>query len=94
MQTYERVDLEKAADKKTAASKARCFVSEAQAIWAEKDIVKKRHLLLTTMVDHFTYRKKERLFETKVANCVTGDQLDRLAKEIMLWGEGLAVLRW
>lgn len=77
--------------KQTAAVNAVKFQNETQAVWAEPDLEKKR-LLVRKMVESFKYREKQNQFLISVEQAKTGLALDKLATQIMLYGDGLSIV--
>lgn len=79
--------------KNEGAKKAKNFELEAQAVWAESSLDKKRELIISTMIDNFKYKEKIEQFKQKVLTCNSCITLDTLAGDIMLYGQGLSVLK-
>lgn len=73
------------------AEKSNKFEQEAQAVWSTVDIEGKKHLLYL-MIANFKYPKKQVAFREKVRTATSCSKLDKLASDIMLYGDGLAVI--
>lgn len=78
--------------KKEGAKNAKDFEKEVQAIWTERSLDKKRTLLLA-MIEKFKYKDKIQQFQNKVSSCNSCTVLDTLAGDILLYGNGLAVVK-
>lgn len=84
---------ERAAERKAVgAANAVQFEGETKEVWAEPHLDRKRALVMK-MVETFKYKNKQQYFREKVRLAPTGLQLDRLATQLMLYGEGLSVVR-
>lgn len=86
------VDIKYQDQKVRGAEKANKFQQEAQTVWSTRDIEEKKRLLYL-MIANFKYPKKQVVFQEKVRNAVSCPALDKLASDIMLYGDGLAVLK-
>ena len=66
---------------------------QAQAVWAEKDLEKKRELLIKGMVDNFKFKDKQPEFRRKALAAKTTKDLDFIASSILLVGHGEKVVK-
>lgn len=76
------------ARKQKASIQAKNFDMEAQMVWGESDMERKRSLITTLMIDCFKYPEKAKQFRNKVLNARTGVDLDRLAGALALYAHG------
>lgn len=69
------------------------FDAAAKRVWAEKDVEKKRALLVKEIVNNFKFKEKQDTLRAKAMAMKSGAQLDKLAGDLMLVGHGEKVVR-
>ena len=63
-------------------------VFDIEAVWAEQNVEKKKQMIIEA-IDNFQYKKKAPLFKDKVNKSVSVKQLDNIALNIHMVGQGL-----
>lgn len=85
--------LREEARDKIVAKEAKTFDKEAQQIWAERDIARKKELIETLIISQFQYVKKQEDFRKKVQITNKASALDKLVGDIVLFAHGEKVLK-
>jgi hypothetical protein len=78
---------------KAVAPTANAFVTEVQAVWAEKDLQKKKDLAISTIIDKFEFPAKAIQFRKKILEAKTTMVIDLLVGDISLYASGDRVIK-
>lgn len=85
--------LREEARDKIVAEEAKTFDKEAQQVWAEKDVFRKKELIETLIISQFQYQKKQEEFRTKIRKTNSSYVLDKLVADIVMFSHGEKVLK-